>query len=215
MNKIFKNPTSLILVILLCVSILVGCTGEVTYLDIGFIREGNTWPNIGDGMFICAAWSNTNVFDESNVMFSFYFGYRFIPDPSTDIIAIVVAFFDNRSVIYAEEHDDYRNIPDFYIAREFTVNEFFSKKYAVEFGEYTKGAYSHYEKFIVPQKIYMTPNQNFNVFYFAVLSVRFNAETGKYNFFNEYYSLYHLIAIHYKKLDNGKFKLSNNERPDL
>jgi hypothetical protein len=114
-------------------------------------------------------------------------------------------------VQFTQEHDDYRNIPNFFIAREFTVDEFFSENYAVKAGEYGTTAYAHHEKFTVPKDLYMPP-QNSNMFHFAVLSVSYNTETKKYNFFNDDYAVYHLISIKYYELGDGKIKLSKSAR---
>ncbi|MDR2266580.1 MAG: hypothetical protein LBE09_03195 [Christensenellaceae bacterium] len=215
MSKKFKIATCLILVIVLCVTILVGCTLESPYFNIGLYREGDSSVNESDGMFSCGALNSTDVFDETDVMLDFYFGYKMKPTRNSNYVAVVVAFLKDRSVIYSEEHDDYRNIPDFFIAREFTVEDFFSIKYEVKAEQYTQLAYSHHEKFIVPQEIYMSQTQKPNVFHFAVLSVNYNAETKKYNFFNDDYSIYHLISISYNNLGDGKIKLGNLSRPLL
>ncbi|MDR2267506.1 MAG: hypothetical protein LBE09_08020 [Christensenellaceae bacterium] len=220
MSKKLKITNCLILVILLCITSLAGCIGcfvpgEVTYLDIGLQREHVTNILKDDGMFSCGARNKTNVFDESNVAFDFYFGHRKLPTSNSDFVSIIVVFLRTRSAIYAEEHDDYRNIPNFFIAREFTVDEFFSEKYTVKAGEYGTLAYYHHEKFTVPKELYMPPIKISNMFYFAVLSVSYNTETKKYNFLNDDYAIYHLISIRYNKLGDGKIKLSDPGRPLL
>jgi hypothetical protein len=53
-------------------------------------------------------------------------------------------------------------------------------------------------------------------FHFAVLSVKYNLITNKYNFLNSDYSIYHLITFDYQMLGDGKIKLSDSgrERPE-
>jgi hypothetical protein len=206
----------LILVILLCVTSLAGCigwffSGESTSLYVGLYREHSTRVE-RIGMFSCGAKNNTNIFDESNVSFDFYFGHRKIPEPFTDMMTILVVLLENRSAIYTEEHDDYRNIPNFFIAREFTIVEFFSENYVVKADDYGASAYTHHEKFTVPQELYMSSTQNEGIFHFAVLGLKYNLITHKYNFLNADYSIYHLISISYQKLGEGKIKLSESIR---
>jgi hypothetical protein len=180
---------------------------EPTDLSVGFTD--------GDKMFSCAAESNTRLFNEKDVTFTFYFGHGKIPEPFTDMMSIIVVFLKSPSAIYYEDHDDYKNIPDFFIAREFSIVEFFSDNYAIKANKYGTSAYAHHEKFTVPQELYMSPTQNAGEFYFAVLSVKFNLITHKYNFLNSEYSIVHLITFDYQMLGNGKIKLSEGDRPHI
>jgi hypothetical protein len=209
-----KSIPILIFVIILCGILLTGCPASKS-LYMGFNKYDR---NAKEGLFSCGAESRRkNEFDIDNIELDFYFGHKVEnPNPDDYNFVSVVAVFMTASVypnrIWEGSFDSYKDAPGIHIAKEFTVDEFFSETYAVQRGRYGTYAYAYHEKMIVPKEFTELLILDSSGFYFAIWGVAFDDETDTYSFTAGEKSSYHLIRIRYWKLENGKIRLADDGR---
>ncbi|NCA66465.1 MAG: hypothetical protein EOM87_00210 [Clostridia bacterium] len=223
-----KNIKTAILIILCLTLILDGCCKEYGFKTNFCYPTTDNHTKASSNELVCDVVSNKSLFDISQVTMDFYFGYltaysygfseeeyesEYTENKFTTHYFQCIALYFQRIVPDQEAffsgtliYDNYQNIENTFIVKEFTYDDFYNEDYGVtETKKLYKRelTYSHYESFTIPSEIFVGEK---GYFAFVVRAVYQDQSSEKY-----FLSRAGLLKMYYKFIDENVVELLLSE----
>ncbi|MDR2090339.1 MAG: hypothetical protein LBP62_01595 [Clostridiales bacterium] len=217
MKKKISLAIALMLLAVVSATMLTGCwwlfKEEDKGFEIGFVRDQYLLKR---GITV-AIKSDKSEFSVDDVTLEFFYGTefpifsqkdsRFIPLPSERYEQICIGVYLGYADVFSS-FEDYRNIENFNLIKEISIEEFNSEAYSVTekvIGFSSKFTFNHSEKLTVPESLFIEVRGTIKFFVGVVM---FDTEEEKYVFFEgNYYKNAQEASVKYELLDDGRIRL--------